>query len=339
MEQFDDLIFKYFKPDENSSLSSLKGLDLQEFICLLYQVNIGYRNNLGIDDNYTFGVEIEMEDIISSECVEKNVSDLFLNGKWVVDNDGTLTNGKEVRSPILRDNYYCWEDLRKVCNKLKYLGSIGDHCGGHVHTGAHSLGSDMESWINFLKLWSTYENIIYRFGYGEFFGPRPIILDYAKDISNDIWFELFLSGHKFKSVLDLKLYLGVDEAQAINFDNINAKNPDKFCEKNTVEIRCFNGTLNPIIWQNLINLPLKMMMYAIRFDFNHDIINRRHKKIYYKSDSFESYSQVFLNQALEFCDLIFNNNLDKIYFLRQYLKTTEVFPKENPFTRTRKFTK
>ena len=32
------------------------------------------------------------------------------------------------------------------------------------------------------------------------------------------------------------------------------------------------------------------------------------------------YNEVNLKKVLEFVDLIFDNNLDKIYFLRQYLK-------------------
>lgn len=32
------------------------------------------------------------------------------------------------------------------------------------------------------------------------------------------------------------------------------------------------------------------------------------------------YDEINLKNALEFVDLVFDNNLDKVYFLRQYLK-------------------
>ena len=341
MEQFDDLIFKYFKPDENSSFSSLKGLDLKELICLINQVYIRYRNYIGVDEKYTFGIEIEMEDVLSLDCVNKNILDLNLSDKWIVKKDSTLDNGAEINSPPLRDSYYCWNDLNKVCEKSKYLGIIKGNCGGHIHFGTHNLGNEVETWINFLKLWSVYENIIFRFGYGEFFGPRPIIEDYASKISSDLWYVLFESGFDFKNVYEVLSLTDLNKSQAINFYNAKKKgfHLDTYQFGNTIEVRCFNGSLNHIIWQNYINLVLKMMMYAKRFDFDHDIINRRHEKIYHKYDSIEHYNQIYLDQALEFCDLIFDNNLDKIYFLRQYLKTTEIFPKEKPFTRTREFTK
>lgn len=38
---------------------------------------------------------------------------------------------------------------------------------------------------------------------------------------------------------------------------------------------------------------------------------------------------IYLYEALELSDLIFNNNFDKIYFLRQYLKSFETNRKYN----------
>ena len=41
--------------------------------------------------------------------------------------------------------------------------------------------------------------------------------------------------------------------------------------------------------------------------------------------------------GLELCDMIFTNNFDKIYFLRQYLKSFEIGKKE--YSKAKKFTK
>lgn len=35
------------------------------------------------------------------------------------------------------------------------------------------------------------------------------------------------------------------------------------------------------------------------------------------------YSEVNIEEALEFVDLVFDNDLDKVYFLRQYIKNYE----------------
>ena len=87
---------------------------------------------------------------------------------------------------------------------------------------------------------------------------------------------------------------------------------------NTIEFRCPNGTLEPIIWQNNANLFAKLLIYSKNNNFNHDIIDKRKT-----TTNINNYKIISLEQSLELADLIFNNNLDKIYFLRQYLKSYE----------------
>lgn len=54
------------------------------------------------------------------------------------------------------------------------------------------------------------------------------------------------------------------------------------------------------------------------------------------------YNEIYLEQALELCDMIFTKNIDKVCFLRQYLKSFEVckevgqLSKASPFTKKRK---
>ena len=50
----------------------------------------------------------------------------------------------------------------------------------------------------------------------------------------------------------------------------------------------------------------------------------------------KKYNYLYLEQAIEFADLIFNDNLNKIYFLRQYIKDGNVTSK--PFVKSRSFT-
>ena len=49
-----------------------------------------------------------------------------------------------------------------------------------------------------------------------------------------------------------------------------------------------------------------------------------------------SYSFLYLEQAIEFVDMIFDNNLDKIYFLKQYIK--DISEEERSFFKTKKLT-
>ena len=51
------------------------------------------------------------------------------------------------------------------------------------------------------------------------------------------------------------------------------------------------------------------------------------------------YSMVNLRKVLEFVDLVFDNNLDKIYFLRQYLKDLRDGYNLNTMVRAKRFTR
>ena len=49
------------------------------------------------------------------------------------------------------------------------------------------------------------------------------------------------------------------------------------------------------------------------------------------------YSRIYMEQAIELADMIFDNNLDKVYFLRQYIKDGSVSNK--PLVKSREFTR
>ena len=71
--------------------------------------------------------------------------------------------------------------------------------------------------------------------------------------------------------------------------------------------------------------------------YQEDIIKERERINGRKYNNLNSYSDIYLKQALEFSDLIFARNIDKIYFLKQYLKnnevSTKILKKAKPFTK------
>ena len=101
----------------------------------------------------------------------------------------------------------------------------------------------------------------------------------------------------------------------LNFGHCNGANID---DKNTIEFRCPNGTLSHIIWQNNINFFVKLLLYCRSNNFDIDFINKKMKN--YEVKKLEQYSDIYLDDAIELSDLIFDNELDKMYFLKQYLK-------------------
>lgn len=319
MENSDDSVFKLFKPDDNDKISEISGLDLQDLIILICDYNLKLRDRLGLERKVTFGLELEFENA-DVKKIKENLKENFPLGKWNLGVDGTLDFGGEVTSPILRDTLKTWDDVDKVCNIIRPFASIGSHSGGHIHIGTQVLGSNKEAWLNFIKMWSVYENIIYRFCYGEFSTARSSITKYAIPVAYEFW-DIY---EKYKdidySIFSIFSDINLMREQAINFKNVKIESCDIYNKDNTLEFRCPNGSLNPITWQNNVNLFVKMIMYSKSTSFNDDIISKRRELNKDNYSNLKWYSEIFLQQALELCDMVFNNNMDKIYFLSQYIK-------------------
>ena len=127
-----------------------------------------------------------------------------------------------------------------------------------------------------------------------------------------------------------------DHYQAINLNNATSRFSIR--HNNTIEFRTPNGTLEPVIWQNNLNLFLALINYAKSTKFDEDIILKRYQSIKGKID-IKLYSQIYLKQAIELADLIFDKNIDKVYFLRQYLKGFQETEQYDDFVKARTFIK
>lgn len=329
---FDDSLFKYINIKNNDMFSKMSGIELLELICYLNHFYLSLRDNLHFDMNTTFGVEIECEHLKHGEYEIRNKLEYT---SYSLKRDASLSNGIEVVSPILTDNTYTWKQLQKICSIVSDEAKIGFQSGGHVHVGAHVLGDKVESWFNFIKLWSVYENIIFRFCDGEFLTARPSAKKYADRVDLKFWDIYSEEKNKNISLDDLLSILSCDRYQAVNFSKVTYFTDIE--QNNTIEFRCPNGTLNPVIWQNNINLLVNILSYAKNSNYNDDVVQKRknkNKKMYKQG---LSYRDIYLEQALELCDMLFTNNLDKLYFLRQYLKSFE--RGNRPMEKAKSFTK
>ena len=309
-------IFDFLNPFQNDELSNLTKEELNEFLNLLSNYNLEYREGLSLQDNNSFGLEIEC-DHIPNRIITEDIINLGLNHPWKATNDASLDKGVEVISSILGDDKTTWEDLYKICSYLDSKAKSLDAASAHVHVGAHSIKTK-EAFINFLRLWGTYENIIFRFGFGERLTSRELIGKFARSKSFDYWNDAHLIEKFNLSYNEVVELLHGSKYTALNFNNLSRKD-NIFKTGNTIEFRYANGSLNPIIWQNLVNLDVNLVNKA-NSDLDIDIIAKRHDIVKDYLGNIPLYDEIFLDQALEFADLLFNNNLDKIYFLSQYLK-------------------
>ncbi len=331
-----DPLFQYIKPRNNDMFSLMNGSELQELLYYVENYYLELRNRLGFDKYVTFGLELEFEKA-TQKRIEKRLREVSLYNSWKVKDDGSLPiGGAEISSPILTDNSNNWHNLKRVCSIVNRSAIIDEHSGGHIHIGTQVLGNNTESWLNFIKIWSVYENIIYRFSFGEFLTARPKMLKYAEPITKEFWEDYQkLKGSSSLVLKDIIEEISHHRNQAVNFYNVN--NFNRIANDNTIEFRCPNGTLNPIIWQNNVNMFVNLLLYSKSSRYNDDIVENRKKENNDRFSTLDLYDEIYLQQALEFCDMVFTNNFDKVYFLRQYLKSFEIGSKK--LSKAKEFTK
>ena len=314
-----DLLFEFLRPNENDLLKDLKSSDLQELLYRLDKYYLELRTTLGFDEKVTFGLELEFENAMRKR-IENKMNEIGLLKRWPLVNDGSLTKGAEINSPILKDEISTWLELKDVCSVVSNYAVIGKNSGGHIHIGTQVLGGNKDSWLNFIRLWSVYENIIFRFLYGEKITGRKSISEYAKPISRKLWRDYeYLKTFPEVPFVFIKGVLNSGRYQSVNFGNIYM--PEDICRNNTLEFRSPNGTLEPVVWQNNVNLLVNILKYSKSCNFNEDLIMKRRRENIDKYSYLEWYDEIYLDQSLELADMLFDNNLDKIYFLRQYLKS------------------
>lgn len=339
-------IFKLLYPNSNDALLRMTASDRVYLMMLMKKYYLAYRDKLNIDKDVTFGLEIEFEEAYR-DIIELNIYNMFDN-TWIVADDGSLSNGGEVKSPVLRDTEKAWIELGSVCNIVDNNAYALDNTSAHVHIGMQILGNNPKYWYNFALLWMTYENVISRFLYGEYVSARPRIMEFAPPISKDLIDDLDRlkrCTNKVTALYILKaLEGGRGRHQSVNFTNVADADkvpPYKYntvMNKNTIEFRGANGTFNPIIWQNNVNLLVKLLEYAKNDNFDEETIIKRLKENIQDGipSVLDKYTRIYIDESLELVDLIFTNNLDKVYFLRQYVKSGEVSTK--PLVKSKRFT-
>lgn len=305
----------------NDMFSKFKGTDLKELIDLIENFYLIYRTTLDLEDNVTFGTEIEYERL-SKSLVDKYIKINYSD--WISTDEGSINYGGEVISPKLTDSKKCWEDLRNICmflreNKARTL----EKAGSHIHVGAHIMDGDLDKCFNLLETYVGYEKIIARFLYGENICARKYMVSYIKSLTKKFAYANYdhLTGKlEFNSINYVLNTLSKGYV-------IRTKHTDlsKTEEKgNTIEFRGANGTLEEIIWQNNINAVTKLMLALKNNKVDMDLVRYKIKNEFIDNLNDDNlFNKIYIDDALEFVDMVFDNNLDKVYFLRQYFKNFE----------------
>jgi len=163
--------------NRNDPFVLLRGLDLQDLLIQTESYLLKYRDSLNLPANVLFGVEIEYEG------VSKKHVDKFIKKKlddWNSKKDGSLSFGGEITSPVMNDKMEYWKELKMICDYLtKKRADTLHNAGGHIHIGTCVLGADVEAWKQFLKLYTAYESVLFRFLYGDKISGRRKLFKYG----------------------------------------------------------------------------------------------------------------------------------------------------------------
>lgn len=330
VEQYSDIkvalsatIFKYVNSNACDQFSSIDGVELQKIFVLLDELYLQIRSSLNISDKETFGYELELEKVDINYIYSK-IKQNCLRGKWTLKYDGSLNDGIEINSPVLWNKEEDWGSLDRVCVAIQKGAIVGTNSAGHIHLGTQILGDNPNAWKRFIKLYAVYEPIIFRFLYGEYLTNRKSLEKYAEPMANELWNDYIYLKDKDVTVKEIVSQISHGRCRALNFNNVKYDTLNEYSFGNTIEVRIANDTKESAIHQNNYNLFAHMGMYARSSKFDDEIIDKRHETNDSSYYNLNWYNEIFLEQALEFCDLIFDNNLDKVYFLKQYLKSFEI---------------
>lgn len=264
-----------------------------------------YRSILTLPANVRVGLELELESIDPERVytlVRKQIGT-----HWLTKPDKSLIKGKstEIVSPVLTNNKKCWETLRKLGDLLERIKPTFANCSFQVNFDGSLLPTEEER-IIFLKLYAFYEDIIYRYSKGTDEYYRESLDTYASPIILSIK-DTLTFGEEDKDLI-LERFSN-QKRYGINF---------KTQKKDLIEFRTPNGTYNPILWQNYITLFYYLIMAIVNRRYNLQELDS-YINSYSKLNILESYELPREEKALKLSKQIFNNQVDRAYFMHQYL--------------------
>ncbi len=295
--------------EDNDSFSKFSKKDLEELKSQICHSKLEYRDNVWFNGDVTIGLEIEYEN------VNKNLVDDYIVKNycyWRSSVESSLDLGGEIKSPILTGAPSNWSELNKICLFLEENKAVmnGD-AAGHIHIGSHILKGNINYWRQFVKMYMIYEKDLLKFLFGETEFGRRTFLHYAPPIAN-ILYRGLPKLNQCSCFEDIYRYvLPKDRNGAINFNNVSLLDSIKRLG-NTIEFRSPNATSKAIIWQNNVNTLVKFLLSFTREEIDEEYLD------YLLLN--EPSTTSCLEDTLQFIDMIFDNNQDKIYFLKQYMK-------------------
>ena len=281
----------------------------KEILNYLDDYEFDYKDKLNLPKNVLFGLEIEYENL-------KKIN-FSLPSNWINKEENTITDGGEINSNPLIDSKDTWNKLKSVLESLEKEGAkMYDTAAGHIHFDSSILNRNFNTWLKLIKAWIMYEPIIYKFSTGE----RKDLRSFYKSYAFYLRYLLLNNLVNFDCMYDSEELINKLNNVCSRDYGLCLSNVDRNSNKNTIEVRCPNGSLNPIIWQNNVNFFANFLLSINQKEIDEELFKYRKEKYFLEHRYGRDYLKEDINLALELSDFVFLDDESKINFLKQYTK-------------------
>ena len=310
---------------------------------------VGENKKLGLPDYIIFGIEIEANNVKTKNGLYDGESGKYIEELGWHKATGTEESlvkhgGAELVSSKLKDEEKTYENIESICNQIKKYplkdkeAEADEKCGLHIHFDSECLRKDPRKMEAFRKINAEEEELIYKMCNEK---GNPIRKDAISkkynglNLVSSLWRKgmaaptgkkvlkkiekgtLKVSYKKFgllrrtvvsKYKLDERRYAG------LNLTNVG--NPNK----NTVEFRMANGTLDPNVIKQNVFLYASIIKTAVEMvDYPEKYTDKLEK--FYNRDVTEK------EKAENFLDLIMDSEEDKKIYMDRWesVKDSEIF--------------
>lgn len=264
-----------------------------------------YRRILKLDKPFGLEIEVALSDAIDRYYIVNN----DLEKKGYERNVDKTVGGDfplEINTPPLYDDIHTWDDLYSLSKRMQ-------ECDVNFDTAAFQVNVDIEydylDCYYLLLFFRTFEHIIFKFSTSGLTSLRP--LKYAQSVDG------FLRTFNEREIGRMGLDRLIDSKNFAFSLNYNSKSPYG-SPPNIFEARIPNGCSDAWMWQNYVNTfyYLTESIHGLDLDYiNYALI--------YGEEKEKSYFDLDMEDALKFSDIIFKNDEDKAYFLKQYIGVSQ----------------
>jgi hypothetical protein len=215
-------------------------------------------------------------------------------GLWRLEKDGTVAG--ELVSPILYDEPATWENLRVAVEIIRsHGGTASARTGGHVHVSTHDYDHIVENYTSVLNHVIHHTDTLFRLAHNpEAEGHRGL-------------------KHCQPNALPAEGYESIGPVRHRNRGHKSAVNMQgmKGSSKDHIELRLWDGSLDPAVIQSQVKVSLALVEAALRNAMLDDLPNRG------RPDPLGTHAQLFDDPAqdrTEWGSLSFRSLMDELFW-------------------------